>query len=135
MENKDLTAISRIEKEIEKITNKQSNIYFFVLDTKGNPSGSLEYIYKLAENACKTGEPITRHLAYEYPNEGFEREMTAFMLGDKYLVAPVLEKGVFQRTVRLPQGKWEYIDGEIFDGGKEVTVDAPLDTLPYFKKV
>jgi glycosyltransferase involved in cell wall biosynthesis len=48
MENKDLTAISRIEKEIEKITNKQSNIYFFVLDTKGNPSGSLEYIYKLA---------------------------------------------------------------------------------------
>jgi alpha-glucosidase (family GH31 glycosyl hydrolase) len=94
-----------------------------------------EYIYKLAENACKTGEPITRHLAYEYPNEGFEREMTAFMLGDKYLVAPVLEKGVYQRTVKLPQGKWEYIDGEIFDGGKEVTVDAPLDTLPYFKKV
>lgn len=59
MENKDLTAISRIEAEINKIANKESHIYFFVLDTKGNPSGSLEYIYKLAmilkENDYKVG--------------------------------------------------------------------------------
>lgn len=59
MENKDLTAISRIENEINKIVNKESMIYFFVLDTKGNPSGSLEYIYKLAlilkENDYKVG--------------------------------------------------------------------------------
>lgn len=48
MEEKDLTVISRIKSEIEKIENKESNIYFFVIDTKGNPSGSLEYIYKLA---------------------------------------------------------------------------------------
>ena len=94
-----------------------------------------EYIYGLAQNASKTGEPITRHLAYEYPNEGFEREMTAFMLGDKYLVAPVLQKGVYQRTVKLPKGKWEYCNGKIYDGGEEITVDAPLDTLPYFKKI
>ena len=48
MEEKDLTVIQRIEAEIAKIDNKESNIFFFVLDTKGNPSGSLEYIYKLA---------------------------------------------------------------------------------------
>ena len=48
MSEKDLTVISRIESEIEKIDNRESNIYFFVIDTKGNPSGSLEYIYKLA---------------------------------------------------------------------------------------
>ena len=48
MEEKDLTVISRIKTEIEKIDKKESNIYFFVIDTKGNPSGSLEYIYKLA---------------------------------------------------------------------------------------
>ena len=48
MEEKDLTVIQRIEAEIAKIDNKDSNIFFFVLDTKGNPSGSLEYIYKLA---------------------------------------------------------------------------------------
>ena len=94
-----------------------------------------EYIYALAENAAKTGEPIARHLAYEFPNENFEKEMRAFMLGSEYLVAPVLEKGVRQKTVRLPKGQWQYFDGRIFEGGKEVTVDAPLDTLPYFKKI
>ena len=48
LKEKDLTVIQRIEAEIAKIDNKESNIFFFVLDTKGNPSGSLEYIYKLA---------------------------------------------------------------------------------------
>ncbi|MBQ4268907.1 MAG: glycoside hydrolase [Clostridia bacterium] len=94
-----------------------------------------EYICALAENASKTGEPIARHLAYEFPCEGFETEMRAFMLGGEYLVAPVLEKGVRQKTLRLPKGQWQYFDGRIFEGGKEVTVDAPLDTLPYFKKI
>ncbi len=94
-----------------------------------------EYIYALAKNAAKTGEPITRHLAYEFPNEGFEREMNVFMLGSEYLVAPVLKKGERTKTLRLPSGKWQYFDGKTFDGGKEVTVTALLDTLPYFKKI
>lgn len=48
MEEKNLKAISRIEEEITKIDKKENTIFFFVIDTKGNPSGSLEYIYKLA---------------------------------------------------------------------------------------
>lgn len=47
-QEKDLKAISRIEEEIAKIDKKENTIYFFVIDTKGNPSGSLEYIYNLA---------------------------------------------------------------------------------------
>jgi alpha-glucosidase (family GH31 glycosyl hydrolase) len=65
-----------------------------------------EYIYALAKNAAMTGEPITRHLAYEFPNEHFEREMNVFMLGSEYLVAPVLKKGDRTKTLRLPSGKW-----------------------------
>ena len=49
MDNKDLTAIERIERELEKIDKKENTLFFYVLDTKGNPSGSLEYIYKLAK--------------------------------------------------------------------------------------
>ena len=49
MEDKDKRAIERINAEIEKIDKNESNIYFFVIDTKGNPSGSLKYIYKLAK--------------------------------------------------------------------------------------
>ena len=44
----DLTVIERIQSEIEKIDKRESNVYFFVIDTKGNPSGSLSYIYNLA---------------------------------------------------------------------------------------
>lgn len=40
--------LSVVEQEIEKIDKKENKIYFFVIDTKGVPSGSLEYIYNLA---------------------------------------------------------------------------------------
>lgn len=93
-----------------------------------------EYILSLAKHASKTGEPIVRHLCYEFPDEDFENCNTAFMLGDKFLVAPVLLKGASEKTVTLPCGKWKY-DGKIFDGGREYTVSAPLDVLPVFERV
>ena len=43
---KDNTVISRIESEIEKIDKKESKVFFFVIDTKGNPSGSLSYLMR-----------------------------------------------------------------------------------------
>jgi len=48
MNEKDLKIIENIENEISKINKKENRILFFVLDTKGTPSGSLEYIYNLA---------------------------------------------------------------------------------------
>ena len=48
MDDKSLKAIERIKLEIDKIDKKETKVSFFVLDTKGVPSGSLEYIYKLA---------------------------------------------------------------------------------------
>lgn len=41
--------ISLIKNEIDKIKNKESNIYFYVIDTEGYASGSLAYIYQLAK--------------------------------------------------------------------------------------
>lgn len=37
-----------VEANISKIENKDFNVYFYVLDTKGNPSSALEYIYQTA---------------------------------------------------------------------------------------
>ena len=45
MTEKDKIAIERIQNEILKIDYKENYIFFFVLDTKGYPCGSLEYIY------------------------------------------------------------------------------------------
>lgn len=49
MSNNNEKAIERIRHEIDKIDKKESKVLFFILDTKGVPSGSLEYIYKLAK--------------------------------------------------------------------------------------
>lgn len=95
----------------------------------------LPYIVEVIENASKTNVPPVRYLDYEFPNEGFENTLDMFMLGDRYLVAPVLKKGATDRKVKFPSGKWRDIEnGEIFSQG-EFTVSAPLDKLPVFKRV
>lgn len=48
MNDKDLKIIENVKGEISKIDKKENRIYFFVIDTKGVSSGSLEYIYNLA---------------------------------------------------------------------------------------
>ena len=93
------------------------------------------YMLRLVREAFASGEPIVRSLEYEFPHQGLHNIMDAFMLGDKYLVAPVVIKGAVLRTVKLPTGKWKYIDGTLYEGGQEVTVDAPTETLPIFEKI
>lgn len=93
-----------------------------------------ETIYAIAEETAKTGEPITRHMAYMFPDEGYETVNDMFMLGDRYLVAPVVTKGCTERDVRLPKGSWKYADGTVYEGGQTVTIAADIDTIPYFTK-
>ncbi len=92
------------------------------------------YILEYARKSSKTGEPIVRHMEYAFPNEGFENCQDQFMLGEDYLVTPVLTKGD-KRTVRLPKGKWIDELGKEFEGGKSYEISAPIERLPYFKKL
>jgi alpha-glucosidase len=73
-------------------------------------------------------------MEYSFPNEGFENEVEQFMLGGKYLVAPVLEKGASVKKIKLPKGKWQFED-KIFDGGQEIEVGADLDILPVLTRL
>ncbi|MBQ3816368.1 MAG: glycoside hydrolase [Clostridia bacterium] len=95
-------------------------------------------ILALARRAAETGEPIMRMLAYEFPGEGFEETFDCFLLGSDLLVAPVLHEGERERTVRLPKGggcRWRFPDGTVYEGGKTVTVPAPVEALPRFERV
>ena len=94
-----------------------------------------DIIISLSKHSAKTGEPIVRYMEYEFPNEGFEEITDQYMLGGTILVAPVLSKGVTMREVKLPKGKWEYLDGVIYEGGKKICIDAPIEVLPYFIRV
>lgn len=92
------------------------------------------YILQLAKQASQTGEPIVRHMEYQYPHQGFVDCKDQYMLGDKYLVAPMLTSGT-TRTVNLPKGRWKDDQGKTFKGPKVITVDVPLERLPYFEKL
>ena len=72
------------------------------------------------------------HPQIVYVNEKISDQ---FMLGNRYLVAPVLKKGVIKRTVVFPDGKWQDMnDGTVYCGG-EHEVNAPIEVLPYFLKI
>ena len=88
------------------------------------------YIVEKVNESRTSGEPLVRHLEYEFPGQGFEHTTDCFMCADKYLVAPVMEKGMFKRTVKLPAGNsWKYIDGTVYEGGQTVTVDGSISML------
>lgn len=92
------------------------------------------YLLSLARESAHTGEPIVRGMEYEFPHQGFIDCKDQFMVGDRYLVAPVLSPGSV-RTVRLPKGKWRDDQGKRFSGPRTLEVHAPLDRLPYFERI
>ncbi len=93
------------------------------------------YILEEAQKAAVSGEPIIRSMEYIYPGKGFGRINQQFLIGDKLLVAPVLEKGATQQKVVLPEGKWKAFNGKSYKGGKEIIVSVSINDLPYFEKL
>jgi len=82
MSDKNLKVIENINKEISRIDKKENKLYFFVIDTKGVPSGSLEYIYNLALIAKGEGYDVAMlHTEEEF--EGVES-----WLGKEYAELP-----------------------------------------------
>ncbi len=92
----------------------------------------LPLLYRLALEAHSNGLPIVRPLFmhFDVPKGcGFGQ----FLLGDGVLAAPILHKGATRREVRLPVGLWvDWTTGEAHDGGRTITVNAPLGTTPLF---
>ncbi|MBO5217821.1 MAG: glycoside hydrolase [Clostridia bacterium] len=87
-------------------------------------------------HAEKTGEPIIRSMEYQFPGCGYERLHTQFMLGDDILAAPVVVKGARTKEVFIPEGRWiDQNTGKTYEGKSKITVEAPPDTLPWFRKV
>lgn len=63
----------RIRNTIEEITNKKSQLFFFVIDSKNNPNGSLSYIYQMAKTLQNKGYNIK--MLYQLENEYTEAEI------------------------------------------------------------
>ncbi|QHT59803.1 glycoside hydrolase [Paenibacillus lycopersici] len=91
-------------------------------------------IEELAKQAAMSGEPIMRHMAYVFPEAGYERVTDQFMLGSDILVAPVLQQGAVTRTILFPDGNWLGDDGSRVTGPCEAEVEAPLSRLPWYRR-
>ncbi len=82
-----------------------------------------DYMARTAEESAVTAEPVMRSLEYQFGGSTFYTCEDEFMLGSKYLVAPVLEESRF-RMVRLPRGTWRAPGGEKFRGPRIVNVNV-----------
>jgi alpha-glucosidase len=93
------------------------------------------YIMEQVRHAATTGEPIVRAMEYEFPHQGFNRPMQQFMLGDRWLVAPVLTPDD-AKTVELPAGRWRDDLGETVEGPKTLRLEnVPLSRLPRYERI
>jgi alpha-glucosidase len=77
---------------------------------------------------------VMRALLLDYPDDSRAVEQEGeFLIGDDLLVAPVMEQGKRKQTVYLPRGEWfDYWTGRRYSGPMEVSVDAPLSSIPIF---
>ena len=96
-----------------------------------------DYIKQLYEEASSNGSPLIRTMFYEFPEDSKCWELQdQYMFGSKYLVAPIFHLNQFEREVYLPAGKWEDTrDHKVYNGGQTITADAPLDSMPVFKRI
>jgi len=101
---------------ISKLKNKEFKVLFFVLDTKGNPNGSLEYIYQTALTLKKLGYDVAMlhqekefigvggWLGEEYaelPHYNIEKQNVNITPSD-FLFIPEIFANVMIQTKKLP---------------------------------
>jgi len=96
----------------------------------------MPYLYTAFALNSFEGQPIIRPLFTAEPNNPHVRDIDdSFLVGDKLLVAPVLQPNTLRRTVYLPEGDWhDFHTHARYEGGQIITVDAPMDRLPLFVK-
>lgn len=107
--------IKVVEQNISRLENKEFTIYFYVLDTKGNPSSALEYIYKTALTLQKKGYNVKilhnekefigvgDWLGEEYaklPHANIEKENVETSASD-FLFIPEIFANVIMQTKKL----------------------------------
>ena len=94
----------------------------------------LPYIYTMAHENYLTGLPLARALFTAYPDDPTLLDVSsAYLWGENFLVAPVVQAGQTISTIALPPGKWiDYWTEAGYDGGQTITVPSPLEIMPLF---
>jgi alpha-D-xyloside xylohydrolase len=95
------------------------------------------YSRALMTAAHEHGQPVMRGMFYEFPADSTCWDVAdQYMYGPDLLVAPVVQSGATSRDVYLPSGAtWTDLgSGKVLDGGRWVTVEAPIETIPVLSR-
>lgn len=97
----------------------------------------LPYIESEARRCAETGEPLMRPLFLDWPNDRLAWQINdQYCFGRSLLIAPVLEHGARERSLYLPEGKWQdFWDDSIVTGGSWITRSTPLDIIPVYRRI
>ena len=108
------------------------------LDVRNNISADLLNFARIAANSSY---PIIRPLWWLAPGDKTALiNDSEFLLGDKYLIAPILAKGAKILNVYLVYGKWQEMFGakKVYDvgqAGRSLVYNVKLSDIIYFKRV
>jgi alpha-glucosidase len=94
----------------------------------------MPYLYTLAWKSSHYGAPIIRPIFWDspYKPEYWDIE-DQFFLGPDMLIAPVLDEGMRERDVLLPEGLWySFWDRSTFNGPARISFETTLDSIPVF---
>lgn len=96
----------------------------------------LPYLYTAFWQYIEHGTPLLKSLVlYDQDDVHTHYRTDEFIYGDKILVCPILEQNSKGRRMYFPFGKWySFWDNELIEGGKELWVDADIDSMPIYVK-
>lgn len=109
----------------------------------------LPYIYSLAAQVTQNSYTLMRAVALDYSHDRATYDLTdQYLFGPAFMVCPVISPMYFNRNsvpivdtvknrkVYLPKGNawYDFWTDHVFDGGREIPADAPLETMPLFVK-
>ncbi len=99
-----------------------------------------DYRKGLMQQASEKGYPVVRHPVLHYPEDPVFQQMDynklQFMLGEDFMIAPVLGYNIDKRSVHLPKGQWTNLwtseQITVPEGGVDIEVAAPIGKPPVF---
>jgi len=96
----------------------------------------LPYLYTAFWHYVEQGTPLLKSLVlYDQEDVQTHYRTDEFVFGNQILACPVLEPNAKGRRMYIPRGQWyNFWSDEVIEGGKEMWVDADIESMPIFVK-
>lgn len=97
----------------------------------------MPYIYTVANKVTTEHYTMMRGMAMDHQNDPMTYDIDdQFMFGPSLMVSPVVEKGVNNRKIYLPEGAgwYNFWGGNYLSGGQTIVEQTPIETIPLYIK-